>query len=177
MAWSVPLTAVPNAPLTSAQWNLSVRDTLLETAPAKAATTGSYFVTTAPNTINERTVGHNYVGDNETTGSTSYVDLATTGPSVTVTSSARVIACVSCITSNTTVGAYSAMSVDVSGATTLGPTDVVAARATSSTANASYAISYLTVFLVSGANTYQGKYRVSAGTGSFSSRRLIILPF
>jgi len=36
MAWFTPLAGVSTATLTAAQWNASVRDNLLETAPAKA---------------------------------------------------------------------------------------------------------------------------------------------
>ena len=54
MAWTAPMTAVANAVFTAAQFNTHVRDNLLETAPAKATTTGGYFVATGTNTIVQR---------------------------------------------------------------------------------------------------------------------------
>jgi hypothetical protein len=80
MAWSAPMTAVANATFTSAQFNQYVRDNLLECAPAKATTPGRLIVTTGPNAITERVVTQASISTSETTTSTSYTDLATTGP-------------------------------------------------------------------------------------------------
>lgn len=179
MAWGTPLTAVSNAALTAAQWNASVRDNMLETAPAKAANAAGYFVTSTTNSIAERQIGYAFVGASpETETSTSFTDLATVGPSVTVTTGPRTIMAVSALISNNTVNASSSMGIDISGSYTLAATDSLALRPTSSTANASCEASYLTGLTVgAGSNTYTGKYKVSTGTGSWSNRRITVMPF
>ena len=118
MAWTAPMTAVAGNTLTAAQWNTHVRDNLLETAPAKATAAGRIFVTTAANAIAERVVDSETVATSQTTTSTSYTDLATTGPAVTVTTGARALVFYGAEMENTTSTALSAASVAVSGATT-----------------------------------------------------------
>src|SRR5215217_4239281 len=84
MAWSTPLTAVDGAILTFGQWNASVRDNLLETAPAKATATGTYFVGTGTNSIAQRTITEANQVNSTTTTSTTYVNLDAGTPAVTV---------------------------------------------------------------------------------------------
>lgn len=177
MAYSTPLTAVLNAALTSPQWNASVRDNILETAVAKATTAGGYPVSTGLNTIAERISGDNYVGTSETSVSTTYDNLTTTGPSVTATSGPRTFVSFGCTLSNNTVNAQSFMGVDISGAATVAAQDALCVRNTSATANAAIAASFATTLsLTAGSSTYTAKYRVSANTGTFSSRRISIMP-
>jgi len=84
MSWTAPLTAVATASLSAAQWNASVRDNLLETAPAKATAAGQVFVATAANAIAARTPSSNLITTIETTTSTTSGVLPTAGPSVSV---------------------------------------------------------------------------------------------
>ena len=80
--------------------------------------------------------------------------------------------------SNSSAGAICDMGLDVSGATTSNATAAAAVRAHSSTAGASVEASYAMYYtLTAGSNTFTLKYRVSAGTGTFSARRLIVMPF
>jgi hypothetical protein len=178
MAWSTPLTAVSNTTLTAAQWNASVRDNLLETATAKASASGTYFAGTGLNGIAERTLGIDSIATAETTTSTSAADLATAGPTVSVTSGTKVVAMLNAGMSNNTVGAISSMFVDVTGATTQGVTNNLALRFTASTAaalsQASMAFGYP---VTGGTSQYQAKYSASGGTSTFASRRLTIMPF
>ena len=87
MAWSTPVTAVAGVKLTAAQWNASVRDNLLETAPAKATTAGRHIVTSGPLQIAERAILDDIINTTGTRTSTSYGNLTGggTGPTVTVT--------------------------------------------------------------------------------------------
>jgi hypothetical protein len=178
MAWSTPLTAVSNATLTAAQWNASVRDNLAETAPAKATTAGSIFAGTGANSIAERIPSGDTVGTSQTTTSTSYVDLATVGPSVTVTTGVLAFVFVSCqMTNNTgTIGSF--MSFTVSGATTVAATDGSSLVHYPTTAGlpmqATRAVSQ---GLTAGSNTFTAKYRAAANTGTFSQRGLAVIPF
>src|SRR5215467_16116505 len=74
MAWTAPMTAVSGAVYTAAQFNTFVRDNLLECAPAKAATTSGYFVTTATNQIGERRAIQTITSASDTCSATTYSD-------------------------------------------------------------------------------------------------------
>lgn len=178
MAWSTPLTAVSNATLTAAQWNASVRDNLLETAVAKASQSGSYFAGTGLNAVAERIIASDTVATSETTTSATAVDLATIGPSVTVTSGARILLFMTAGISNNTVNAISTMYIDISGAHTSGVTTQQALRATSATASAlTQASIALGIPVTAGSSTYTAKYAASTGTSTFVSRKLTVMPF
>lgn len=179
MAWGTPLTAVANAALTAAQWNASVRDNLLETSPAKATTAGSYFATTAPNSIAERVAQMAFVATVETTTSTTFTNLTTAGPAVTATTGPSAVYLLCAAISNNTVNNSGYMGVDVSGSSTIAASATAALVVQSSTANARYLASFcsLTTSLTAGSNTFTAKYQVDAGTGSFFYRRLTVIPF
>ncbi|MER7272811.1 hypothetical protein ABT344_31540 [Micromonospora carbonacea] len=179
MAWTTPLTAVSNAALTAAQWNASVRDNLLETAPAKASAAGRIFVSTGTNAISERAVGSASVSTSETTSSTSPIALATSGPSVALTTGTRVIVILGAYMSNTNAAGTNSMALEVSGATTIAAGDpALALHFRSSSANGEAQISYaFPLDVTAGTNTFTAKYSVNLGTGTFGRRRIIVLPF
>jgi hypothetical protein len=177
MAWSTPLTAAANATLTAAQWNASVRDNLLMTAPALATTQGAHWVSSGPNGITERFMVSNTVGTTETTASTSYAALATAGPGALVTSYGRVMVLFGCEVTNNTGGSRSLMSYAVSGATTVAGQDGSAVTFTAPTA--AYVVQASRVILqtvTSGNNTFTAQYRVLANTGSFGQRTMLLFP-
>jgi len=173
------MTAVASSVFTAAQFNTFVRDNLNETAPAKAATTGGYFVTSTLNEIVERVGSRQTITTSQTTTSTSYTNLATTGPSVTVETGELALVIWGVSSSNSTANATTVTSVEVSGATSNAANDVRAIvfdpPTTSSVHQGSHAVFYDD--LTAGTNTFTLKYRVGAGTGTFSSRRLIVLPY
>lgn len=179
MAWSVPLTAVSNATLTAAQWNASVRDNLLETAPAKATTAGSLFVATGANAIAERIPAGATVGTLEATATTTYTDLTTVGPAVTVTSGSKCLVIISAQVTNSTSTSGSFMSFAGSGATTFSGSDASAlvfyAPTTGQPVQASRVV--LQTTLNSGANTFTAKYKAAAGSAQFSQRNIFVIPF
>lgn len=177
MAWTTPPTWTSGQPITSSFLN-DLRNNLLETAAAKATTSGSYFAVTGPNALAERIATSQSVLAGETTGSTSYTNLATGGPAVTVTSGARILDIISGSVSNNTVNNDSFMSVEISGATSVSPSDSFALSHTSATANARVNASYLALHgVTAGSNTITAKYRVDGGTGTFQNRRITVLPF
>lgn len=181
MAWTAPMTAVANAVFTSAQFNTHIRDNLLETAPAKATTANGYFVATGSNTIAQRLAGSSEVGTLESTTSTSYVNLATTGPQVTVTTGTSALVVITAQVFNNTSSDFSIMGVDVSGATTIAPSDTDAAmfqQAAGETLQNS-TVSMAKMFtLTAGSNTFTAKYRtVSGGTANFRRRKMVVIPF
>lgn len=169
------MTAVAGSVFTAAQFNQSIRDNLLETAPAIAATVSGYFAVDAPNSIVQRLGVTASVLTSETTTSTSYTDLATPGPAVTVTCGTMALVVVAASTSNSGAGS-TRMAYDVSGATTEASAD----NRGMGNANTDIVIAstvVLEVGLTPGVNTFTAKYRVASGTGTFLSRRIVVLPF
>lgn len=180
MAWSTPLTAVSNTSLTAAQWNASVRDNLLETAPAKATLADRIFVTTGANQLAQREVPYAAVGAIQSTANASFTNLATVGPSVTLTTGFSVIVILSCYSFNNTVGANAQMGVAVSGATTIAATSDESVTHESGAAGDLEQMSYVFGLggLNPGVNTFTCQYLAGGGgTASFGRRRLIIFPF
>jgi hypothetical protein len=173
------MTAVANSVFTAAQFNTHVRDNLNETAPAKATAGGQIFVATAANAIAARTVGYATVDSNENTASTTYADLATAGPSVTVTTGTLALVIIGCLMGSNTVGDGCAMSYAVSGATTASADD---GRSCSidqvGRANQSAQHSYLKQHtLTAGSNTFTAKYRaITGGTATFVYRHITVIP-
>lgn len=179
MAWTTPITWTTNQTVTAAQLNANIRDNLLETAPAKAATQGGYFVTSSPNTIVERLSVQAFDGAGDTTTSTTFADLSGgASPAATATTGAKAIVLLMASVSNSAVNGLSVMGVEVSGATTTAASDSASLRFTSATASANLTGSAAMAYTLNpGSNTFTAKYRVSAGTGTFGSRRINVLPF
>lgn len=179
MAWSTPLTASASSPLTASQWNASVRDNLNETAPAKFTASGQFFASTGANAGAARTPGRASDNSVDTTTSTSFTDLASAGPALTVTSGSKALIAIHCRLVNNTAGAISSAGWAVSGATTLAASDdlAVAEEASAASDNAWQSGVWLFTGLNAGSNTFTMKYKVSAGTGSFGARSLSIIPF
>lgn len=178
MAWSTPLTAVSNATLTAAQWNASVRDNLLETAPAKATAAGQWFVGTGANSIAARGIGFDRVDTSESTSSTSYGDLATIGPRVSsLTTGTGAIVWFSAQITNNTAGSGAIACVDVSGASTVSFGDAVSITHEPGSANADTTCARVQYYvLTAGSNTFTTKYRALANTATFLRRTLVVFP-
>lgn len=178
MAWTAPMTAVANAVFTAAQYNAHVRDNLLETAPAKATAAGNYFVATGVNAIAERVISTSRVNTSQTTASTSYTDLATAGPAVTVTTGTRAMVWTNCQLQNSVDSAGTHASVTVSGASSIGASDAAAISLDGVLAANPWRLGTCYMFdtLTAGSNTFTMKYRVSAGTGTFHRRHIIVMP-
>lgn len=184
MAWSAPMTAVLNATFTAAQWNTNVRDNLLETEAAKATTRGRYFVTLGANSIAERSWYTNTNSTTQSTTSTSYTNLASSGPSVTCTTGTIAIVFWHCQMGSSTSGAQAWCSPEVSGTSTVAASDAWATMvdgmsATSSTDNQMGLSGFhrFTGLTAGAGNTFKMKYRVSAGTGWFASRSIQVMSF
>jgi hypothetical protein len=182
MAWTAPLTWTANTILTAAQLNTHLRDNLNETLPAKATNTGSMFVSNGPNSMVERFPREGYVATAQSTTSLTYVDLATAGPSVTVTTGTRAFVAVYARMSNTTagIGGQALMSWAISGATTRAAQDNTAIEIGGLAASCNFrttAVDFLTD-LTAGSNTFTAKYRIAnASTATFADRRILVIPF
>lgn len=183
MAWSAPMTAVANTVFSAAQFNQHVRDNLNETAPAKATAAGSHFASTGVNSIAERRLSGLTDFASGTTMSTTFTNLdapASVGPSVTVDTGPTALVVVHGQISNSGSGS-ARMAYDVSGATSIAAADN-RGIAIIGAAGVTIACSMGThhgggTALTPGSNTFTAKYRVGSGTGTFSDRRIIVMPF
>lgn len=178
MAWSTPLTAVTSAILTAAQWNASVRDNLLETAPAKATAANGYFVATGANSIAQRFMGDATVAATEGTTSTSYTALSTDGPLVTLTTGTKALVIITAQMSNTTAATTSYAAFEVTGATTTAASDTVAIALQSPSNYDIRSSACALVSLTAGSNTFRMLYRCGSGggTSNFTRRRITVMP-
>lgn len=113
----------------------------------------------------------------QTTTSTSYVDLATSGPSVsfTVPASGKVKITLSTRIANSVAGNRSFVGLTLSGANTRAAADANEETITYRAADNGFwtitHVSYLTG-LTPGATTFLAKYRVDGGTGTFQNTQL-----
>lgn len=175
------MTAVSNAGLTASQWNASVRDNLLMTAPAVAVSAGGLIATASANVVVQRTPAAASVTAGESTTSTSYTSTLTNssvGPSVTVACGTRALVAFHTrqITSVNNINAWTSYAISA-------PTNLAA--------NDSWALSYdvvgtqvyhgLTLVepnVTAGTNTFTMQYRIGGtATATFGSRRINVVPF
>lgn len=179
MAWTSPKTANVGEVFSAADWNTYVRDNLKETMPGRASAALDYFVCDTINHLAVRTASNDRDDASETTTSTSYTDLGgVADPTVTVTSGKRALAFWSVQMSNSGANINS-VSVAVSGATTVAADDDWAIILDGVAANSVNRFGGVHLFtdLTAGSNTFTVKYKVSAGTGTFLNREIIVVPF
>lgn len=184
MAWTAPMVWT-TATLTSAQLNQQLSANMNETAVAKATTAGSIFVGNGLNKLVERIPMEDIQYALETTTNTSYANLATTGGTVTVDTGTQALVGVTSDLNNNTAGAASFVSWAIydnafTPYTTpddnfalwakceAGPTVTSMARASS------FRLS--TGITAAVGNVFRMKYRVSAGTGTFNERAILVIP-
>jgi hypothetical protein len=119
----------------------------------------------------------------QATSSTSYVDLATAGPSVTVTIGANgtALIIIAAVGASSSASGFADMSFDISGATTISSTTNGATNNRRwyylGTNDAKHC--YATIFtgLNPGSTTFKAQYRaVITGTATFSAREISVLP-
>ena len=117
------------------------------------------------------------VATEQTTTSTSYTDLATAGPAVTVTTGTKALVIVSANLWNSGATQNTFMGFAVSGATTVAANDNFALQVYSgsgiTTVTASFA--YIITGLTAGSNTFTAKYRVITGTGNYRWRTITVV--
>lgn len=180
MAWTAPV-APASTTLTAAYLNQQLRDNMLETMPGKATTAGGFFVVdgTGPTRLEERVVTTAALMESDSTASTSYVDLTTTGPRVTVNTGTRALIWWGARMYNGTASAQCVMNYDVTGATTIAVSDTTALIIDGlATANRQTQGMYnMTTALTSGINIFTAKYRAGgAGTAYYFWRRIGVWP-
>jgi hypothetical protein len=178
------MTAVAGAIIASADFNTFVRDNLNATEAAKALNPdGGFFAVTGLNAIAERVITTAVVDVSESTSSTTYVNLATVGPSVTVQTSTKAIVAFGARigdNSNTAGTPSTTMSVGVTGATTIAADVSWSAGIIQPTALgrqvAIYTSRWYLFTLTAGSNTFTCKYATSSDSPTFDHRSLHVIP-
>ena len=107
-----------------------------------------------------------------TTSNTAYADMATVGPTVTITTPTGGGHALVIINASVTTAF---MSFQVSGQTTIAAADTMA-LVRGGTTNAQDCASYL-VTLNAGSNTFTAKYKGNGNTGTVANRSLIVIPY
>lgn len=175
MAWTAPMTAVAGSVFTAAQYNTFIRDNSNECPAAKAATPGAIFAVSATNQVAERFPQTAIVATSQTTTSTTYTDLTTTGPAVTVTTGIQALVFMYNANLHSTGTTSALMSYDVTGATTIAAADNTSIGA-ATTVGIREGATFLQTGLTPGSNTFTCRYRVGSGTGTFVDRRIGVVP-
>jgi hypothetical protein len=119
------------------------------------------------------------VATGQATSSTTYTDLSTSGPTVTITTGTKALVYLGCNMTNNTISSGASMGYTISGATTSAAFDQFALymNAVTSGQNFSFGSPPLYVTgLTPGANTFTSKYRaVSSGSATFTDRRISVV--
>ena len=117
------------------------------------------------------------VATNQTTTSTSFTDLATVGPAVTLTTGTKALVLLSCYMENSSTTNIVQMGFAVSGATTLaaafGRTFYIRGNSGGVALQASSVIPVTS--LTAGSNTFTAKYTVNGGTGQWENRYITVI--
>jgi hypothetical protein len=172
------MTAVAGATFTAAQFNTYVRDNLNETAPAKATAASQLFVATGANAITTRQPSTARVDTQQFTNSTSYVNLTTPGPAITVTCGTIAIVSFAASQANNTSDSACLTSVEVSGASTVTASDTWAILTDGVTGGnfVRYGMTHVFSGLTPGSNTFTMKYRAGSSTGNWQYREISVIP-
>lgn len=143
-----------------------------------AATLNTYVKDNLIDLDRRATITSATVATSQTSTSTTYADLTTSGPAVTVTTGTKAFLVLSALMLNSGANAFAYMSFAVSGATTVAAGDTTAlivqfyAAAAAFRASCGSPVSSLTA----GSNTFTAKYKVSSNTGTWQDRSLLVLP-
>ena len=172
------MTAVAGATFTAAQFNQYVRDNLNATAPALATAASQLFVSTGANAITTRSPTQANVNTLQSTSSTSYVDLTTVGPQVTVTCGTIAMVWFGAAQATSVDNSETSSSVAVSGASSVAANNQWQHSTDGVEANNYVRGTSFHVFtgLTAGSNTFTMQYRAGSNTASFQNREIAVLP-
>jgi hypothetical protein len=118
-----------------------------------------------------------YIPSSQSTTSTSYTDLASPGPAVTVSTGTTALVTVNGILQAGATGSRAFMGFAVSGATTKAASDLEGSLFLQSASGATQvcaARTFVVSGLTAGTNTFTAKYRVDSSTGTFEARQIIV---
>ncbi len=162
--------------LTAAQLNQQIRDNMNESPVASASLTGQYWCATGTTAGALRRVDQDSITSSNNYTSTSYGDTTAAGPTVSATTGARALVGLAAAINNSVSGQDTFMSFEVSGATSVSPSDTRAISVTS-TSVARIGATFFLTSLTAGSNTFQCKYKVSGNTGTYAGRSIYVVPF
>lgn len=152
---------------------------VLPSLPSGHAPTGAeiqQLLTAITNVYNQRPTGASVL-TSQTTASTAYTDLATVGPSVSITTDTTALVIVSALIATGTAGNGAFMGFAVSGATTVAANDAQAIS-NPTTSGWTFGAEFLITGLTPGTNAFTAKYRVAGGTaGTWVSRYITVIPY
>jgi hypothetical protein len=170
------MTAIAGASVLAADFNTFVRDNLNQTSPAIATSLSSWFPASGVNQLAERFPSQNNATGASTTTGTGYGNLADgVTTSITVSTGAMAMVLIYSNMNNSVNGNRTWCAYDISGATTRAADDT---RSVNHSSN--QGMRWGATFIESlnaGSNTFTMRYRVTAGTGTFSARRIGVIPF
>lgn len=180
MAWTSPRTWSAGEILTASLLNTHLRDNFNELDVAKVTDDGQYCVTTGANAVTTRSYAWQRIDTSETLVSPAgYSDLATVGPTVTVTTGTQALVMWAANIDCNTTGADSKMGYAISGATTAAASDIRCIRRDGM--NASNAVRLMMwdfkTGMTAGSNTFTAKYFGATGTHTYDTRILAVFPF
>lgn len=179
MTWATMPTFTDGAVLTATQLNTLVNN-LNETSVSKATAAGRIYVSTGVNAVAERVPTSEGITTSQTTTSTSYTNLATIGPEVTVTTGTSAVVLITASVSSGTAGQGGIVGYQVTGASTVAESSQRSLRTVSASAGHRFRASmvHFEVGLSSGSNTFTCRYcTTGSGTATFDDRQLLIIPF
>lgn len=179
MAWSVPTTAVAGSTVTAAMWNASIRDNLLACETAQVWDVSQTISGTGPNAVTAHQVASASVTTSQTTTSTTYTDLATVGPSVTLDTGQNVLIILSATLATNTAGGFANATWNVSGAhnATSGWAILNFRSAVANDQIRMSGIDYPVPGITAGTNTFKMVYSASSGvTATFIYRNIVVWP-
>ena len=114
------------------------------------------------------------VAANQSTSSTTYTDLVTVGPEVTITTGTKALVILNTIAFSSTTGLFAGATYEVSGATTIAADDTLKVSNGATSASRISAASRLTT-LTAGSNTFTMKYKSNGATANFINREIIVI--
>jgi hypothetical protein len=185
MAWTSPMTAIAGELFTAAEYNLYVRDNFLEMAASinddLSNNRGGFFSVEASHRLKQRFPGAKVVTDSHNIKiyQTTFVDVQSAGPFVTVKTGSRALVCISAEMMNRTNNAQASASFEVSGATKIKASDNW--RITHDGVDASkwsrQGAWRMVDNLNPGLNTFRMKYRTgNLGPVYFRRREIVVIP-
>ena len=123
------------------------------------------------------TTGSDTVATGQTTSSSSFTDLATVGPTVTLTTGTKALIMLSVQLDNQANSRQGTASIEVTGASSVSPSDAPAFHLYSSSNTALQATTtYILSGLTAGSNTFKVKYKAAGSTTvNFGERRLSVI--
>lgn len=174
MSWSATHLFVAGDALTAAQQN-SINGDLNESAAAKATTQGYWFISgSSANSINERAILQSEILTQETSTRTTYGNITTTGPTVTITTGTQAIISVTAQMFNS--GANNMYtSYGITGATTSVSIDDRALAFQAGAGDQIRATCTTLQTLTAGSNVLKAEYKTTAGTGTWDDRRILAM--